>query len=398
MKQFLINGTKIEANNQFEAIRKYKDSKVNDGTITIKPKYAVGTTFSEEKVYPSTEKHSGHPFAKVEYHNDVWLVTGYEYDRFSKRFYYVLKNIEKADRFSSDKKYLPEDDVELLIRYADIKKIKLNNKEITISDSVDDSTIVDSNSKIVFKKVSNKLSELGQLIGLLIQETKNDDNDEANKYAKELNKMWSNLFQYADMVLSKSIKDAKAKDNNVKDDAKDVKVCLSNERYAVVSTKEWRIWKDDAYADFTTNIYTKAKEFRDMLKYDAIIIDCYNSYNVLDSVNDSIDDAPVDDPIQTEQRNINKYGKRHNADLEAFKENVEAVLRTGKASIYGPKLSAIYTALKQDYDTDMADAKAKKIAATVAEIQSHYDKNVNTYIKKLVQSGKADTKFFKELK
>ena len=72
-------------------------------------------------------------------------------------------------------------------------------------------------------------------------------------------------------------------DSKVKDDNKDVKVCLSKERYAVVSTKEWRHWNDDAYADFTTNEYSKAEAYRDKCKYDTIIIDCYNNYSILDS-------------------------------------------------------------------------------------------------------------------
>jgi len=139
---------------------------------------------------------------------------------------YVLKCYKNGKYYEDGTYYTDDFEDALNTMKFEAKRQGLNvrmvgaNKYVAdskLKNIVEDETVNDSNSNLVFKKISRKIDELGQLTGLFIQETKTEHNDEAHKAAIKLNNMWADIFQYADKVVSYTVKDA-ISNNNVDDE------------------------------------------------------------------------------------------------------------------------------------------------------------------------------------
>ena len=265
MKTFNVNGIQIKAKDKFEAIKKYKqcsiieDSNVNDSDKLNKLAYELGQ----------------------------------------------LANYFDRANSASSRNLLAKDDSTMLKKFyaKGLETLNQLKKEVAGMEH-------QSGGPAPMKNYFDRTDAVNLILDAadrMYYLYKNIDNDNEYQRFKKLGEQLESLAKQYNSLVRNSQHDSV--DDSIKDDNKDVKVCLSKERYAVVSTKEWRHWSDDAYADFTTSDYKKAKDYQDRCKYDTIIIDCYNNYVILDSVNDSIQDSNSKIVLKKVSNKISELGQ-----------------------------------------------------------------------------------------
>lgn len=142
------------------------------------------------------------------------------------------------------------------------------------------------------------------------------------------------------------------------------------------ATIEYDKKRDKYYVDLFDDYYLYRKD---------AFADIYESHK--DAIGDSKWlDTPTYQSVETENRKINKYGDLHKSVLNKFHAYISQYIKekdnTKKKNLEKQILNE-YKELANDYNVDSNDANNGNIDATIQEVKSHYDKEVNNWIKKV---------------